>query len=326
MMKRFTRTFAVVALFALVCLLVPNQTTSQELAVIRVGRPDAVSMTTLPVLIGTQTGIWKSVGLDLQQFALRGDAQVQQALASGSVDTAMASGPGIGFLTKGVPAQVVAQLVRSPAYYALIVPANSTIKSMNDIRNKKIAVSTVGSLTAWLTQQVAVKNGWPQSDITLVPLGDSKGEEAGAESGAVDAFVTGSDTGFDMEVHGKGHVVATFETIVTNFPTNLLYARTDFIKQHPDTVRRFLVGWFRCIAYMRAHKAETVKFASDAEGIAPEAIAKAYDKIMPAMSTNGVIDEAGFDRLAQSLADLGLTQGKINLNQYLNKTFLPVKT
>ena len=325
-MKRFTRTLAVVAFAALVCLLVPNPSTSQELAVIRIGRPDATSLTTLPVLIGEKTGIWKSVGLDLQQFALRGDAQVQQALAAGSVDTAMASGPGIGFLTKGVPAMVIAQLVSAPAYYALIVPTGSPIKSMLDVRNKKIAVSTVGSLTAWLTQQIAVKEGWPQSDITLVPLGDSKGEAAGAESGAVDGFVTGADTGYDMDVHGKGHVVMTFETLVTKFPTNLLYARTDFIKQHPDTVKRFLVGWFRCIAYMRSHKAETVKFTADAEGIAESAIAKAYDKIMPAMSTNGAIDEAGFDRLAQSLGELGITQGKANLKQYLYQNFLPVKT
>jgi NitT/TauT family transport system substrate-binding protein len=324
--KRFTRTLAAVALSALVCLLIPNPSTSQELAVIRVGRPDATSLTTLPVLIGESTGIWKSVGLDVQQFALRGDAQVQQALAAGSVDAAMASGPGIGFLTKGVPAMVIAQLVNAPAYYALIVPANTSIKSMADVRNKKVAVSTVGSLTAWLTQQIAVKEGWPQSAITLVPLGDSKGEAAGAESGAVDAFVTGADTGYDMDVHGKGHVVMTFETIVQHFPTNLLYARTDFINQHPDTVRRFLVGWFRCIAYMRTHKAETVRFTAQAEGLAEEAIAKAYDKIMPVMSSNGIIDEAGFDRLAQSLGELGITQGKANLKQYLYSKFLPVKT
>src|ERR1700722_4392116 len=183
-MRRYVRAIAVFATAALVCLLIPNPSTSQELAVIRVGRPDATSLTTLPVLIGESTGIWKSVGLDVQQSALRGDAQVQQALAAGSVDAAMASGPGIGFLTKGVPAMVIAQLVNAPAYYGLIVPANSPIKSMADMRDKKVAVSSVGSLTAWLTTQVATKEGWPQSAITIVPLGDSKGEEAGAESGA----------------------------------------------------------------------------------------------------------------------------------------------
>lgn len=325
-MRRYMRAIAVVATAALVCLLVPNPSTSQELTVIRVGRPDGTSLTTLPVLLGDKLGIWKSVGLDMQQSALRGDAQVQQALAAGSVDAAMASGPGIGFLTKGVPAKVIAQLVNAPAYYGLIVPANSTIKSMADLRGKKVAVSTVGSLTAWLTTQIATKEGWPQDAITIVPLGDSKGEEAGAESGAVDAFVTGSDTGYDMDVHGKGHVVMTFETLVQHFPTNLLYARTDFIAAHPDVVKRFLTGWFKCIAYMRAHKAETVKFAADAQGLAEEAEAKSYDKIMPVMSTNGTLDPAGFDRLAQSLVDVGVTKTKIDLKQYWYPNFLPVKT
>jgi NitT/TauT family transport system substrate-binding protein len=324
-MRRYMRAIAVVAMSALVCLLVPNPSTSQELTVIRVGRPDGTSLTTLPVILGEQLGIWKSVGLDMQQSALRGDAQVQQALAAGSVDAAMASGPGIGFLTKGVPAMVIAQLVNSPAYYGLIVPAGSPIKSMADLRGKKVAVSSVGSLTEWLTTQIALKEGWPPSAITIVPLGDSKGEAAGAESGAVDAFVTGSDTGYDMDVHGKGHVVMTFETLVQHFPTNLLYARSDFLSAHPDVVKRFLTGWFRCIAYMRTHKAETVKFTAQAEGMSEEAISKAYDKIMPAMSSTGTLDEAGFDRLAQSLGDLGITQGKANLKQYMYPKFLPVK-
>ena len=324
-MRFHARSLAVVALAALVCLLVPNPSPSEELTVIRMGRPDGTSLTTLPVIFGESLGIWKSVGLDMQQSALRGDAQVQQALAAGSIDVAMASGPGIGFLTKGVPAMVIAQLVTAPAYYALIVPANTTIKSMADLKGKKVAVSSVGSLTAWLTAQVAIKEGWPQSAITVVPLGDSKGEEAGAESGAVDAFVTGADTGYDMDVRGKGHVVMTFETLVSHFPTNLLYARTDFLNQHPDTVKRFLTGWFRCVAYMRSHKAETVKFTAQAEGLAEAAVAKAYDKIMPVMSTNGAIDEAGFEQLAQSLGDLGVTQGKANLKQYLYPKFVPVK-
>lgn len=54
---------------------------------------------------------------------------------------------------------------------------------------------------------------------------------------------------------------------------------------------------------MRAHKAETVRFTANAEGIAPEAIAKAYDKVMPVMSSDGAIDDAGFARLSELTAD-----------------------
>lgn len=77
---------------------------------------------------------------------------------------------------------------------------------------------------------------------------------------------------------------------------------------------------------MRAHKAETVRFTANAEGIAPEAIAKAYDKIMPVMSSDGAIDDAGFARLSESLSEIGITKGKVNLRRYLDPKFLPAKS
>ena len=41
----------------------------------------------------------------------------------------------------------------------------------------------------------------------------------------------------------------------------MIFARDEMIAKNPDLVRRFLRGWFKTIAYMKAHKKETVASA-----------------------------------------------------------------
>ena len=56
-----------------------------------------------------------SVGLDVEISTFRGDGQLQQALAAGSVDFGFGSGPGMGYASKGVPAHAVAAVANRPA-------------------------------------------------------------------------------------------------------------------------------------------------------------------------------------------------------------------
>jgi ABC-type nitrate/sulfonate/bicarbonate transport system substrate-binding protein len=207
----------------------------------------------------------------------------------------------------------------------LIVGPNSPIKSIRDVKGKRIGVTTHGAVTEWLTQQIAVTEGWPVSSITIVPLGDSKGELAGLKTGAVDGFVSSVDVGYDLEEHHQGSIVLNFgHEVVQHFHNNLIFARTDFIQNHPDLVKKFLEGWFQTIAYMQTHRQETIAFAAQAEGFSPETMAKTYTDLMPMMSKNGVFDQAALNLLAKSFTDLGVIDHPIDPNQYITTKFVPV--
>jgi len=102
--------------------------------------------------VGIEAKIFEQEGLEIEVTSFRGDAQLQQALAAGSLDVALGSGPGLGFRAKGAPAIGVAAMYGPPANLALVLPFDTAIKAVSDLKGKRIGVTTTGSLTDWLAR------------------------------------------------------------------------------------------------------------------------------------------------------------------------------
>ena len=116
--------------------------------------------------VGTEAKIWEQENVELAVSAFRGDAQMQQALTAGAVDVAVGSGPGLGFRAKGVPAIGVAAMYGPPANLALCVLSRSPIRTVADLKDKRIGVTTLGSLTDWLVRKLSQQQGWGLAQAT----------------------------------------------------------------------------------------------------------------------------------------------------------------
>jgi ABC-type nitrate/sulfonate/bicarbonate transport system substrate-binding protein len=114
---------------------------------IHVGKAQASPWTFVPLDVGVAEGLFAKQGLDVDVVSLGGDAKVQQALAAGSIDFGLASGPGLAFAAKGGAAIGVAAFAGAPHNISAIVLADSPIKTVADLKGKAIAVSTIGSLS-----------------------------------------------------------------------------------------------------------------------------------------------------------------------------------
>src|SRR5262245_7588221 len=93
--------------------------------------------------VGIEAKIFEQEGIDLQITSFAGDARLQQALTANSIDVAVGSGPGLGFRAKGVPAIGVAAMYGPPSNLCLTVLASSPIKTIADLKGKRIGVTTV---------------------------------------------------------------------------------------------------------------------------------------------------------------------------------------
>ena len=288
----------------------PGAIRAADLPVVRVGKAQAISATFLPLDIGEAAGIWQKAGIALEIENLRGDVQVQQGLAAGNIDVGLGSGPGLGFLAKGVP--------------ALVVPPNSPIKSAADLRGKRIAVSGKGALTDWLAQQLGEQQKWPADAIATIPLGDPKAYVAAMKTGNVDGFVAAAELGYDLQERGEGRIVVNFGNVVHDFNTHIIFARNDFVNQHPDLVQKFLQGWFLSVAYMRGHRAEAVTIGAKIEGLSPNAMRETLDAIMRMMSKDGAFDQRSLDHLARSFVELGILEQRPNPRDLITTKFVPV--
>src|SRR5262249_23106231 len=156
---------------------------------LRVGKAVAFAWTFTPLDIGIETGIFAKYGLNIEASAAAGDAKLQQAITGNSLDIGIGSWPGLAFMAKGVPAKAVAAMAGVPRNMAVMVGYDSSIKTVDDLRGKKLGVTTVGSLTDWIGKRIGTIKGWGTNGITTVPIGGMPPARAAIKTNQIDGYI-----------------------------------------------------------------------------------------------------------------------------------------
>ena len=275
--------------------------------------------------VGIEAKIFEKESIEVEVTSFRGDAQLQQALAAGSLDVGLGSGPGLGFRAKGAPAIGVAAMYGPPANLALVLPFETPIKAVSDLKGKRIGVTTTGSLTDWLVRELSRQQGWGSDGIQILALGQMQARLAAIQRGELDGMVIEAATGYELEEAGKARNFILFGDIAKDFYTHVIFATDDIIDKRPNLLRRFLRGWFKTIAFMRANKDFTVKSESKTIDVRESVVSKIYDTQIGSFSADGAWDPAAIDVIRNSLKDLGILESVPAAKMIYNDKFVPVK-
>jgi NitT/TauT family transport system substrate-binding protein len=275
--------------------------------------------------VGIEAKIFEAEGIEVEVTSFRGDAQLQQALAAGSLDVGLGSGPGLGFRAKGAPAIGVAAMYGPPANLALVLPFGSPIRTIADLKGKRIGVTTVGSLTDWLVRELSRQQGWGSDGIQILALGPMQARLAAIQRGELDGMVIEAATGYELEEAGKAKNFLLFGDIAKDFYTHVIFATDDLIEKRPDLLRRFLRGWFKTIAFMRANKDFAVASEAKTIEVKPSIAAKIYDAQISGFSADGAWNPAAIDVIRHSLKELGILSVVPEAKAIYNDQFVPVR-
>jgi len=292
---------------------------------VRVGKASATTFAFAPIEIGKAKGIWAKYDLDVESIAFGGDARLQQAMVADSIDFALGSGPGMGFLAKGVPATTVAAMANEPLAMGLTIGKNSPIHGYDDLKGAIVSVSTGGSLTFWLVREFSRQRGWGPTGIKTVPLGVNPAQVAALKAGNVQGIVTSSSIGYMLEKAGEGRVLVEFGDHVKDFHTHVIFATNAIVTRHPDRVRRFLAGWIDVIAFMAANRDETISLVAPVSQLSDDIQAREYDKAMPMMSRDLRFQPKALDVLARSFVELEILPVAPDMKTLYTEEFLPPK-
>jgi NitT/TauT family transport system substrate-binding protein len=290
---------------------------------LRVGKAQAQPFTFAPLDIGIEKGIFAKHNLDIEATAFPGSANLQRGITADAIDIAVGSGPELAFIIKGNPELAVAAMANAPELLTIITQKNGPVQSAADLKGKLISVSTVGSLTAWLVKELSRQQGWGPDGIKLVELGAETAQVAALRTNQTNGMVTDVATALKLGEEGVTRTIVHFGKIVPDFHIHVIYASNKIIAAHPQYVREFLAGWFDTIAYMKTHKAESVKIGARVGGVSEEIESKVYDDIMPTFSTDGKFNPKALDTLAQSFVELGTLPTKPDLTKVITEKYLP---
>jgi NitT/TauT family transport system substrate-binding protein len=292
---------------------------------VRIIKAASVAWTFTVLDVGLEEGIFAKYGIDLEISSGAGDAKVQQALASNSVEFGLGSGPSMAFTVKGAPQIAVAAFAKEPRNIGIIVPMDSPAKTVKDLKGKKLAVTTAGSLTEWLTKQASLQEGLGPNGITPVALGTFETSLAAMETHQIDGIVAAVESGYRLEELKKGRILAGMEKYAPNFITHVIYARKDLVADKPDLVTRTLKGFFATIAFMKTHKKETDAIGVRVLNLSPAVMDRVYDYEISMFSDDGTFNDKALEVLKQSWVDLGTLPDKPKNDQIFTAKFVPVK-
>ena len=292
---------------------------------LRVGKAVPFAWTFTPLDVGIQTGQFAKQGLEITYSSFGGDAKMQQALTADSIDIAIGSGPGMAFMAKGVPAKAVAAMAGVPRNMAVMVKYDLPIKTVDDLKGKKLGCTTVGSLTHWIGDRINIVKGWGKDGITMVPIGGMQPARAAMKTGQIDGYIGALESGYALEESKEWRVITTATPFVDNFITHVIFVRENVIAERPQAVRAFLKGWFNTIAYMKANKDKTVEITSKVIKLSPSVVSRAYDEQIGIFSMDGTFDPKAVAVLKKSFIEMGLLKEMPDDKALFTTQFLPVK-
>jgi len=212
-----------------------------------------------------------------------------------------------------------------PANLALVLPLDTPVKTIGDLKGKRIGVTTTGSLTDWLVRELSRQQGWGSDGIQILALGQMQARLAAMQRGELDGMVIEAATGYELEEAGKAKNFLLFGDIAKDFYTHVIFATDDMIANRPQLLRRFLRGWFKTIAFMRANKDFVVASEAKTIEVKPSIAAKIYDAQMAGFSSDGAWNPAAIEVIRHSLKELGILPVVPEAKTIYNDQFVPVR-
>jgi NitT/TauT family transport system substrate-binding protein len=292
---------------------------------VRVGKAAANAWTFASLEVGKEAGIYKSQGLDIDIFAMAGDAKLQQAMASDSLDFALGSGPSMAFSVKGSPAIAVAAFAGEPRNLSVVVAADSPIKAVKDIKGKTLSVTTKGSLTEWLVKRLSIAEGWGPDGVTTLALGAFESSLAAMRTHQIDGMMTALESGYALEEKKEGRVITDMGRYAPKFITHVVFARKQLVEQKPEFVKRFLKGFFATIAFMKANRDKTVDITAPVLNLDKATMGRVYDYEISMFIDDGAFDPEAVKTIKDSFVEMEILPDKPADDQIFTTAFTPVK-
>jgi ABC-type nitrate/sulfonate/bicarbonate transport system substrate-binding protein len=269
---------------------------------LRVGKAGRDAFSFVPADIGARTGIFRQHGVDIEISSFGGDARLQQAMAADGIIAAMA-GP--------------------PLLFALVVRNDAAVASLDDLRGRKVGVSTVGSVTSWIISEVSRQKGWGYDGMAQVPIGDDANRIAALKTRSLDGAIVNLAQALNFVQRGEGKVLLRFGELVKDFHIHVIFATDKAIATKPEALRGFLSGWLETIAFMRKNKRETVEIAQEVMGTDAQTTAGIYDELMPMFSDTGKFDAKALAVLSKSFVEMKTLPEEPDMGRLYTEAFLP---
>ncbi len=317
-MKRAVVCAAALAL-ALLPLVPRAASAADEISITQYG----VIVETLPWAIALEKGFFQKEGVDIDNYlgSNGGGTTVRNMMAGGLPFAEVSLPSAVAAIQSGVDVKIIFGSVNNIGDLAWLVRKDSPIKSMGDLRGRKVAFTQPRSTTEMVLRMILQAQKLT-SDVTILPTGGIAAGVVALDQGAVDAAPV--EEPLLIKAPEKYRVLFRATDHLPNLTWSVGITTSDYAKAHPEIVRKLIQARRNAVDYMYAHPAEAEQiyakvWSSDDKTIAdilPRLIASKY-------WSRGEINMPGLETMLQGMLLVGSIDAPIDPKTIIDASFVP---
>jgi NitT/TauT family transport system substrate-binding protein len=276
-----------------------------------------------PLWIAGDVGFFKKHRVDANIVYIPGGKSVVEGMLAGNVQMAIAAPAAV--LRANLGGSDFAYVGALSNTVDFVVIARDGIKSVQELRGKKIAIGNFGSGTDYAGRLVFDKLGMQvgKDIIFTQSLGGQPTRLAMLQSGAVDGVVLSPP--FTLRAQQLGfRPVLDFSSVIPHYFSLGYFTRRSYIREHPRLVENSLKGLLDATRYVRSNADDTIKILSRHLQISDEAFLKSYyrDVLLAQLDRDLYPDEKGVDLFLKQERAANPAAGNIKPGDFIDTSIL----
>ena len=243
---------------------------------------------------------------------------VNEAVAAGEADLGfVADLPAIIAKSTGQEIEIVSNVAYGGKGVAVLVSPDSDIKSVADLKGKKIAYAT-GSYAQHLLALLLNQEGLSLKDVESVNLGAGD-QPAALANGQVDALVIWEQYISKLTTDGTAKVLADGTGIKRGNMVN--YAVSSYAEEHPDVIEAYIKALDRADDYIKEKPEDAAKLVADDFGVEEDVMEKILSNLtFTTELTTDDIDE--IKKVKDFSLEEGIIGSDVDIDSFINTEYL----
>jgi NitT/TauT family transport system substrate-binding protein len=208
-----------------------------------------------------EAGIFRKHGLDVELLYVGGGGRAAQVVQSGEVPIGTFTGGAV--VNANLAGGDLTIIASSLNVFTFVVMAKPEIRSVEDLKGKKIGISRFGSATDFGLR--FAESQWPikrQRDFAVLQIGGVTDILAALRTGSVDAGVINAELAILARRDGFRDV-ADISKMGLSFPTSSIVTTRSYIKRSENTVRKFVRAYADGVHFAKTQRAFSVQVMSN---------------------------------------------------------------
>lgn len=317
---------SVMVAVGLICGAVSAPASSVEIAATNYGS----SVIGMPWAVALAKGYFKDAGVNVSAVigSPGGSTEVRNLIAGDLPYADSALIPTLKAIKNGSDLRIISDNTQTSAQFVWLVKADSPIKTLADLKGKRISFTTPLSTSQSLDFMLLEKAGLKPTDAKLISTGAYGAALTALQNGGIDLALVSEPT-YTMNK-------STFKPIFWSrdlfsaINTSVGVTSVKTIKEHPEMLRGIITARRRAVDFIKTHREESVAIIAKAYKMDPNIVRTMLAELVDRPSSDGSaffgegdINPKGLDALVDLAQKTGDLKEKVDWRDYVDQSFLP---